>query len=176
MWDKLKVAKGDKKKIFYMLVLGTAAILLLMAGELLNNTPATTSSTQATSVDGDNSGDIESELKAVLARIEGVGQVSVAVEYANSGEKEYAYNEEISQSTSGSEGDVETQTTTRREMVLLNGDSQGVLITDTPGEILGVLVVAEGANSAIVREKIQNAVATCLNLGADRVAIYPMED
>lgn len=175
LWDKLKIAKGDKKKIFYMLILGTAAIILLIAAEFFDNTPNDSSKSQTPVTNTENIGDIEGELSAVLGKIEGVGKVSVAVEYDSSGKKEYAYNEEVSESTSGGEGDVETQTTTRREMVLLNGDDQGVLITDTPGEIVGVLVVAQGANSAIVREKIQNAVTTCLNVGADKVAVYPME-
>lgn len=173
--DKFKVASGDKKKLTYLLLLAGLAMLLLIATEFWGSKEPGEEKEAAVATQEGNSGNTEAQLEAVLSKIKGVGDVSVAIEYDSSGKKEYAYNEEVSESTSGSDGDVATETTTRKEMVLLNGDSQGVLITDTPGKILGVLVVAEGASDASVREQIQNAVTACLDVGANRVAIYTME-
>ncbi|MDO4542616.1 MAG: hypothetical protein Q4C00_07310 [Bacillota bacterium] len=175
--DKLKLTTGDKKKLSCLLLLAALAVFLLIAAGLLEgDNTVSEGGEEKIQTTQTSKEDVEGKLSAILSGIEGVGRVSVAVEYDSSGIKEYAYNEEVSESASGGEGDLTTETTTRREMVLINGDNEGVLITDTPGEIVGVLVVAQGAHRAEVREKIQNAVVTCLDLGANRVAIYSMEE
>jgi stage III sporulation protein AG len=50
-----------------------------------------------------------------------------------------------------------------------------LLIEEKTPEILGVLVVADGARWPVLREKIANATATLLNVPAYKVQVMPRE-
>ncbi len=52
--------------------------------------------------------------------------------------------------------------------------STDVMITENEGEILGVVIVCEGANSIMTRSNILNAVSTALNIDKKIIAIYSM--
>ena len=49
-----------------------------------------------------------------------------------------------------------------------------VMITENEGEILGVVIVCEGANNIMTRSNILNAVSTALNIDKKIIAIYSM--
>ena len=49
-----------------------------------------------------------------------------------------------------------------------------VMITENQGEILGVVIVCEGANNIMTRSNILNAVSTALNIDKKIIAIYSM--
>ena len=49
-----------------------------------------------------------------------------------------------------------------------------VMITENEGEILGVVIVCEGANNIMTRNNILNAVSTALNIDKKIIAIYSM--
>ena len=174
--ETIKIPAKDKKKITYLLLLAALAVMLLLTSTLFSGGDKEATDDTDTSQEVSAVNDKEQKLALILGDIAGVGRVSVAIEYDSSGKKEYAYNEEISENTSGQEGDLTRETTTRREMVMINGDSGGVLIEEIPPEITGVLVVAAGGGNAVVREKIQDAVISYLGISADKVAIYGMED
>lgn len=60
-------------------------------------------------------------------------------------------------------------------MVLLNGDSSLIVIGETLPYIIGVIVVAEGAYHANVRESLTKVVSFYLGIGANRIEITAME-
>ncbi|MEG2406504.1 MAG: hypothetical protein RSB05_05455 [Clostridiales bacterium] len=170
----LNLTQNDKKKITYLLVLAAAAVIVLIILEGFDKEeeliPKTTPTPTSAITD-----DTAAELAGVLSQIKGVGRVSCALEYDGAGVKEYGYNQEESSRTSGKEGDLTTEKTTHKEMVLLNGEETPVVISEESPKIKGVLVVAEGAHNPAIKEKILNAVSTFLDLGANRVEICPME-
>lgn len=49
-----------------------------------------------------------------------------------------------------------------------------VMITESNGEIQGVVIVCEGANNIMTRNNILNAVSTALNVSKQIIAIYSM--
>ena len=49
-----------------------------------------------------------------------------------------------------------------------------VMINENDGEILGVVIVCEGANNIMTRNDILNAVSTALNIDKKIIAIYSM--
>ena len=49
-----------------------------------------------------------------------------------------------------------------------------VMITENDGEILGVVIVCEGANNLMTRSNILNAVSTALKIDKKIIAIYSM--
>ena len=69
--------------------------------------------------------------------------------------------------------DTELRLTALLERVDGVGDAE-VMITENDGEITGVVVVCDGANSIMVRNDILNAVSTALNINKNNIAIYSM--
>ncbi len=49
-----------------------------------------------------------------------------------------------------------------------------VMITENDGEILGVVIVCEGANNLMTRSNILNAVSTALCINKQIIAIYSL--
>lgn len=52
--------------------------------------------------------------------------------------------------------------------------STDVMINQSDGEILGVVIVCEGANNIMTRSNIINAVSTALGIDKNIIAIYSM--
>lgn len=53
------------------------------------------------------------------------------------------------------------------------GDAE-VMVTENDGDVTGVVVVCDGANSIVVRNDILNAVSTALDINKNIIAIYSM--
>ena len=69
--------------------------------------------------------------------------------------------------------DTELRLTALLERIDGVGDAE-VMITESDGEITGVVVVCDGANSIMVINDILNAVSTALNINKNNIAIYSM--
>lgn len=52
--------------------------------------------------------------------------------------------------------------------------STDVMINESNGEILGVVIVCEGADNIMTRNNILNAVSTALNIDRNIIAIYSL--
>ncbi len=166
--EVFSMAKADRKKMFYLIVLAIIAMILFVlsgtTGQKEDADNEATSETVSASAKSD----------MILGKIEGVGSVNVAIEWKGDTERDYAYNEETSERKDDSESGSE-ETTTRKEMVLLDGDTSPVVIGEVLPEIVGVIVVAEGAYQADIRESLSEVVSTYLGIGANRIEITAME-
>ncbi len=105
--------------------------------------------------------EMESKIITVLKGIDGCGEVSVAISYANQGETEYAY-----QTTTTTIGNKTEEVST---LILVDGEPV-VIQTFTP-QICGVVVVATGARDATVKHKIVLAVVTLLDVDTSCVQV-----
>lgn len=121
------------------------------------------------------------ELKKILSKMEGVGEVDVKM-YFESGEvKVPAYNS-TTQNSETREEDSQggTRSTTQEnggDTIVMSGDTNEPFILQTyKPKITGIIIVAEGASSSKVRYDIQVAVSSLYNLSLDKVNVYPMEN
>ena len=55
------------------------------------------------------------------------------------------------------------------------GTQEALLVEETAPEIIGVLVVAEGADDAVVQERLLHAVAALLQISLHQIDIVPGE-
>lgn len=105
---------------------------------------------------------MENKLVTVLENIDGCGKVSVAISYSADGKKVYAY-----ESTTKQDGNTTLQTST-----LITVKGEPLLVQTLNPQILGVVVVADGANDPIVRYKIKQAVVTLLDIDGCCVQVF----
>lgn len=102
---------------------------------------------------------VERELSSVLSQIDGVGSVEVFVTAASEGETVIAMETTV---------DEDGNTTT--SPVLVDGDV--VVLKELLPEITGVLIVAEGAESVLVRIRLIDAAATALHIDQSLIKVY----
>ena len=124
---------------------------------------------------------LEERVQAALEQVAGVGKVTVAISLTAGPRKEYAVNtskdaREISEKDERGGTRVTSERNESGQVVLLSG-SQGagspVVVREMGPEIKGVLVIAEGASDARVREELMRAVQTVLAVPAYRIQVLP---
>jgi stage III sporulation protein AG len=122
--------------------------------------------------------ELASELECILSSIDGAGKVKVSISLASGGLKTYAANtRNESRSIEESQNGVNkktTETNVARDLAVSAGAP--LLIENKTPEVMGVLVVAEGATSPIVQEKLVQATATLLNISPHQVCVMPGRD
>ncbi|MDP4133154.1 MAG: hypothetical protein Q8882_03990 [Bacillota bacterium] len=102
--------------------------------------------------------ELETKMENTLSLIKGAGKVSVMITLSDNGT--------IYPATDVSHSDASTQ----EKNVSVSGEL-AVVKKDNPS-VCGVVVVAEGANNAIVRENILNAVKALIDVPAHKVQVF----
>jgi len=122
---------------------------------------------------------LEQKLKSVLAQIQGVGKVDVMITYEDRGEEIPAYDTRKSESSTqeeDSEGGSRIIAQQDCDSTLAYEDGPGggkkpVILKEKNPEVRGVLVVAEGAGVAAVRQQIISAVTVVLDVPLHKVEV-----
>ena len=125
------------------------------------------------------SGDVKKEqrmsrlLEQSLSQIEGAGEVQVSVVLASDGVRQYASNtrEETRDTEEKAAQTTKTvrEATTTRDLAVSSGNP--LLVEEKTPEVVGVLVISEGAARSNVREQLTSATATLLNIPVHRVMV-----
>jgi len=122
--------------------------------------------------------DLAAELEYILSRIDGAGKVEVSITLASGGVKTYAANtrnekREIEESQNGLKKTT-SESNVARDLAVSAGAP--LLVENKTPEVIGVLVVAEGAGSPLIQEKLIQATATLLNVSPHQVCVMPGQD
>lgn len=188
------IAGKDRKKLIENAAIAVIiGIIVIIAGSTIFRSSKTDSSqkiqqksssadgaSQSTLSVGDN---LEMKLQSVLSQIQGVGKTDVMITYNTTRENVPAYDINKNQSST-EEKDSEGGTRSIRQeeydssVVFEDGSGGGkipVILKELEPEVKGVLVVAEGAGSIEVRERILNAVAVVLDIPVHKVEIVQMK-
>ena len=148
------------KYAFFVLILGVC-LLLLPSKERKMTEPEVTA---APSVNE------EAQLAAILQQIDGAGEVRVMLTFSEG--MEYVYQTDDRTRTDTAQQDHEKKT------VLISngmgGETAVVSATKYP-TYLGALIVCEGADNAIVRLSIVNAVSDLTGLSSDKISVIKMK-
>lgn len=195
--DKLNFLKSneegnDKKKIENFVVFIIILIITIIAINIFwsdgkeksklkdnqnNNSKQLASSVIETSSDIG----LEDKLKSVLETIQGVGKVKVFINYSESSETVAMYNENSKTSTteetdtSGGKRVIE-QKDTQKDIVYQENDGDKVPITQktVQPKIEGAIITAQGANNAVVKTNIIQAVEAATGLATHKIQVFEM--
>ncbi|GAA0119238.1 stage III sporulation protein AG [Clostridium sp. CTA-17] len=124
----------------------------------------------------------EKDLERILGKINGVGLVDVVINFQSSEVKVPAVDNSSQKSTTeetDSEGGtrVNSQETDGDKIVMSNssnGSEPVILKTEKP-EVLGVMVVAEGAEDSKIKYEITKAISSLYNISVDKVNVLAMK-
>lgn len=193
MLEKLKELlnpKNQKKTSTGLIVLLFAgAIVLLLSNFFLpennnngiisgeeNNNPTKNYESELTEDDYVIS--VESRLKEILKKIQGVGEVHVMITFEDTAEKVPVFNTtQTVEKTDEKDAQGGTREVTREDLsqqiAYENGSDSLMILKETNPKVRGVIVVAEGAENIEIKEKLYSAVKTVLGITGNRVEIYP---
>lgn len=114
-----------------------------------------------------NQPDMAQELRQILSRIKGAGDVEVLLTISAGERTVYQTDQDVSESGSA-----------RSDTVIVNGgdrSEQGLVQQLLPPQYQGAIVVCEGAENAAVHLAIVEAVSDATGLGADRISVLKMK-
>lgn len=124
----------------------------------------------------------KTELKNILKKIDGVGEVDVMISFESGEEKVPAYDKTAQTSTTqetDTEGGkrVNNQKNDGSTVVMTsnNGNNEPFILRTYKPKVIGVVAVAEGAESSKTKYNIEQAVSKLYNLSLDKVNVYPMK-
>ncbi|MCH5153433.1 MAG: hypothetical protein J1F68_05730 [Clostridiales bacterium] len=153
VFAKLKSIKNIE--VYIALVLALVVVLIVFMGSGSKNTTKSVS-------DDTYISQMEHKICSVVEKIAGCGKATVAISYSSNEEHVYAY-----ETTTTTSNGITKQTSS---IVSVKGEP---LVTKTlPPTILGVVVVAEGADNPIVKLKIIEVVVTLLNVQQKDVQVF----
>lgn len=172
----------SKKGQYVLIILISIGLLALIWPPDNSNTQSSNTSPpgggEQVSGSGASSYAAAHEIEAILQEIEGAGRVKVSITLASSGEKTFATNTRNERRESNENdrqgGNKESVEHSISEDIAVSSGSPLIVEEKNP-EILGVLIVADGARYADVREALINATATLLNIPVHKVQAMPRE-
>lgn len=121
------------------------------------------------------------ELRRVLAQVDGAGRVDVTVSLGTGPTRVVATDSRTNsrrteERDSGGGTRVINETDESGQMVILRtggGPDQPLVLREERAQIAGVLVVADGARDARVRERLTRAAAVALGVSTHRIQVVP---
>jgi stage III sporulation protein AG len=124
----------------------------------------------------------KNDLKNILKKMDGVGDVEVMMSFESGEEKVPAYDKSTQKSTT-EENDTEggkrvtnqDTDTSKTVMTSSNGDNEPFILTTYKPKLIGVIILAEGAENSKIKYEIQQAVSKLYNLSLDKVNVYSMK-
>lgn len=144
IYNKIKSVKNIE--IYIAVILGVVVIAIALIGNVSTKNVDENASSQSYIAE------MEHKIVSVIQKIDGVGKVTVAISHDATTESVYAYE-------SGTNN-------------ILYSKGEPVIVKTLPPKILGVVVVAEGADNPVVRMKINEAVVTLLDVDDARVQVF----
>lgn len=125
----------------------------------------------------------KTDLINILKKMNGVGDVDVMITFENGEQKVPAYDKTEQKSTTE-----ETDTQGGKRVNNQNNDNSKVVMTQNDGKnepfilttykpkIIGLVIVAEGAENSKTKYEIEQAVSKLYNLSLDKVNVYSMKN
>lgn len=141
-------------------------ITILIIGTLFMLIPATDNKEAEKKPFTEEEHNSEEELKFILSKIKGVGDVEVMITYKASSEKRLAYETRTNKSDRGDSGYDESA---EKQAVMSEGEP--VVLSRSYPTVKGVVVIAEGAANSKVRSDILEAVVTAFDIASHKVCI-----
>lgn len=124
----------------------------------------------------------KADLINILKKMDGVGDVDVMIHFENGEKKVPAYDNTTQKSTTEETDNqggkrVNDQNTDNSKVVMTtkDGENQPFILTTIKPNIVGIVVVAEGAQDSKIKYEIEQAVSKLYNLSLDKVNVYSMK-
>lgn len=170
---------NDKNKSLLILLLIIGLCLIFLSSFFSSSSKENEKQTEEKISAQDYKESLEKSLEDALKNVKGVGEVSVTITLDGEVEKNIAYNENNSSSTSSSDNSNSSDSTnsSKDAVMIREGSSETPFTTkNTYPNVVGVVVVAQGANDKTVEYYITKSVEALLDLPSYKVVVLPSKN
>lgn len=172
---KLLQSSWEQKIFPICLVLGV--IILLFSNNHVSNTKPKEKTETVTLHTVSYEESLEQRLENTLCMLEGAGKVQVMLILKDHGniqiEKDISYRNIQTQEEDAGGGNRIVTEEEKEESVIYDKDSEPFITKEESPQVQGALVLAEGADSSIVRQQILQSVAVLLDLSVSEIQVLP---
>lgn len=192
--NMFKFEEGNNKKkienlvVFVIILIVTIIIInmVLKEDDLVENTQINDTKTLAKSNKEtvqiiDEEDELKQDLKEILSKISGVGEVEVLITYSQTSQTVALYNEDNSQTDteeedSGGGNRKITEVSVKKEVIYqeVNGEKIPVTQSTIKPKIEGAIITATGAGNSEVKLKITQAVKAATGLATHKIQVFEM--
>ena len=169
----MNIKNLSKDKIVLALVVGILLFLLSFPLEKLSTVGSgSDEEKELQAISGSNrleyQQELEKELKTLLEKVRGAGQVRVMVILADSGEK--VVEKDVQTESSSTDDTSEENYSLQENTVMENGQIPWVSREILP-QVTGIAVVAEGGGNAVVQSEISGMLEALFGLPAHKIKV-----
>ena len=122
--------------------------------------------------------DLETRLEKILAKIDGVGQVSVLITYSESSTIVPLYNENskksVTEETDTAGGTRTIESEELEKSVITGSNANPVTEKTVQPTIEGAIVIAEGASNGNIKANIVSAVEAVTGIATHKIQVFEM--
>ena len=156
---------GKVKIIFFIGILGIALIFLSEFTASEEHSKQTDTNKISSFSYETYAQDMENRLQEILEKIDGVGKTEVMLTVGSTEEYIYAQEEKIK----NSEKDFSSES--QYVMIGSGNDKQALLKKVVTPEISGVVIICEGGDSSIVKEKVYKSISAAFNIPSSQIYV-----
>lgn len=160
----------DKKLLIVILIGLLGAIMLVFTGSGSEKELFSEEQEQTTAVSVSSTADIETvleeKLKSVVSQVKGAGKTEAVVAVGSAGE--YVYAENVKKESDSKYESEDSEIVVYESQ---NGTDSGLVVSIKAPEIIGVAIICEGGDSAVVKSEITKLITSLFGIGSDRVYV-----
>lgn len=169
--EKIKSMSPRRKKENLVLILILLVVLLISFNYIFkvdNNSKKEIINGEEKKEQKEQTSTLEEKISNVLAQINGVSDVSVILNYIDSGENEIVYDTREEYQENGTIASMEKSVAYSEE----NGDKNAIISIKSNPKVEGVIVVAKGVENSELKQKISNALANLLGIASYKIQVF----
>lgn len=172
--DKLQNKTGLSKKACIIFIIGVLGLLLIVFSEFIPKSKTSSISDDSSSLsDASYSNsfkqEIEKELKEIISKIDGVGEVSLMLTL--DGTTEYVYAEDVDTQTSENSSSKSDKYKNQVIIVDSDGDETALVKKIIEPKVKGVVIVCTGGGNLQIKERVIKAVSSALNISTNNICV-----
>jgi len=176
--EQLHLSDKQKKYLLFLLVMAVFGMVLLTIST--DDEQKNTLNTQMEATNVVSNTEIKSEeirLSEILSKVEGAGKVEVMIRFRQSAETVYA-TEYKENRTNITEDGLQRQEENNEKVIAMRNIAQGeepLIIKTIQPEIIGVVIVAQGADKIPIKNALLEAAAVYLDVPTYKINVLTMK-
>lgn len=174
IWERIKKIKNIE--IYIAIAFVAIVLVIYFSSNFSWNSKNNDSKTNYTSA-YDYCLETEKKLSKLLSTIENAGKVDIMITFESTPERVIAYITSSSKNTSsGGDGgfNENTQNSSSPQVIYVSGDQIPLILKEVSPKVIGVLIVAQGADDIKVKLDIINAVSVLLDIKPEQIKVLTM--
>ncbi len=177
--EKLLFFLKSDKKIIIIFFIGILGIFIIFFSSIFDKKENVQSVSSNEFSSNEYIKNLENKILDMIGNVKGVGKANVMVTLENSVEYVYAGEEkkttDSTQDISGSDSKkIQQKDNYEQKLILVdgsNGNREALIKKQIEPTIKGVVIVCEGGDDIIVKERLISAITTALNISSTRVCV-----